>query len=60
MKINHVLKSAINRYAHAEGIRLELRLKRELSEQAIKYREQGKTFEEIGMLLEIVPTLSMD
>lgn len=60
MKLNHMLKRSINRYAHAEGIRHEILLKTELTARALKCLEEGKIPEEIGFLLGIVAEMDVD
>lgn len=60
MKLNQMIKRAINRHSHAEGIRYELSLKKKLTDQAIKYQEEGKMSEEIYLLMGIVKSNDID
>ncbi len=53
MKINGKLRSSINKYAHAEGMRIERVLKRQLLEEACEYQRLGRTIDEIRALLSI-------
>lgn len=53
MKINGKLRRSINKYAHAEGMRIERALKRQLLEEACEYQRLGRTIDEIRALLSI-------
>lgn len=60
MKLNHIIKRAINRHAHAEAIRYELCLKKTLTKQALKYQEEGRKSEEIRLLMGMVESNDID